>query len=81
MNMRQRYKYYSISNETVDLEYSFVTEDCKGDWDNHREVWRNKRDEEGVYFYTFKEEENRMELTCLDPEGNGYKEVLSRSVA
>lgn len=76
--MKQKYEYYSISNENVDLDHSTVEEDFKGDWDNHREAWKNRRDEEGVNFYIFKEEENRMELTCLDPEGNGYKEVLSR---
>lgn len=76
--MTQRYEYYSISNENVDLEHSTINEDFKGVWEVFREVWKNAYDEEGVNFYSFKEEENRMELTALDPEGNGYKKVLSR---
>lgn len=74
--MKQRYEYYRISNENVDLEYS--NEDFKGDWDLNRKMMKKERDEEGVDFYIFKEEENRIELTCLDPEGNGFKSVLTR---
>ena len=76
--MKQRYEHYSISNENVDLERSSIIEDFKGGWEVFREVWKNAYDEEGVNLYSFKEEENRMELTCLDPEGNGYKKVLTR---
>ena len=76
--MKQKYEYYSISNENVDLEHSIINEDFKGDWDLNREIMKSAYDEEGVNFYVFKEEENRMELTCLDPEGNGFKVVLSR---
>ena len=74
--MKQIYEYYRISNENVDLEYS--NEDFKGDWDLNRKMMKKERDEEGVDFYIFKEEENRIELTCLDPEGNGFKSVLTR---
>ena len=76
--MRQRYEHYDISNDTVDLEHGFVNEDFKGDWDLHREMFKKERDEKGVNIYSFKEEENRMELTCLDPEGNGWKTIISR---
>lgn len=79
--MKQKYEHYTISNNTVDLEHhSTINEDFKGVWEVIREVWKNAYDEEGVNFYSFKEEENRMELTALDPEGNGYKKVLSRVI-
>ena len=74
--MKQKYEHYSISNDTVDLEY--LNEDFKGDWDLHREMFKKERDEKGVNFCIFKEEENRMELTCLDPEGYGWKTIISR---
>ena len=76
--MKQKYERYSISNDNVDLEHSTINEDFKGDWDLNREIMKSAYDEEGVNIYVFKEEENRMDLTCLDPEGNGFKEVLSR---
>ena len=76
--MKQKYEYYTISNNTVDLEHGFINEDFRGVWDSYRKEWKNIYDEEGVKFYIFKEEENRMELTCLDPEGNGCKEVITR---
>lgn len=74
--MKQRYEHYSISNDKVDLEY--LNEDFKGDWDLHREMFKKERDEEGVNFYNFKEEENRMEFTYLNPEGYGGKTIISR---
>lgn len=74
--MKQRYENYRISNGNLDLEY--LNEDFKGDWDLNRKMMKKERDEEGVDFYIFKEEENRIELTCLDPEGNGFKSVLTR---
>lgn len=76
--MRQRYEHYNISNDTVDLEHGFVKEDFHGDWDLNREMFKKGCDEEGVNIYSFKEEENRMEFTCLDPEGNGWKTIISR---
>lgn len=76
--MRQRYEHYTISDNKVDLEDGFVNEDFKGDWDLHREMFKKKRDEEGVNFYSFKEEENRMEFTYLNPEGYGGKTIISR---
>ena len=76
--MKQKYEHYTISNNTVDLEDGFVNEDFKGDWDLHREMFKKERDEKGANFCIFKEEENRMELTCLDPEGYGWKTIISR---
>ena len=76
--MKQKYEHYTISNNTVDLEDGFVNEDFKGDWDLHREMFKKERDEKGANFCIFKEEENRMELTCLDPEGYGWKTIISK---
>lgn len=76
--MRQKYECYDIIDNKVDLKGGFVNEDFKGDWDLNREIMKNAYDEEGVNFYVFKEEENRMEQTCLDPEGYGWKIIISR---
>ena len=78
--MRQKYECYSVVDNKVDLRDGFVNEDFKGDWDLHREMFKKERDEKGANFCIFKEEENRMELTCLDPEGYGWKTIISRIV-
>lgn len=78
--MTQRYEKYNISNDNIDLESGIVIEDLKVNWDVISKDWKNRYDEEGVLFYFFKEEENRIELTCVDPEGNGSKSILTKFI-
>lgn len=74
-----------INLTTIMLRNNKATEkklvkDFKGDWDHARKDCMDAFDEEGVFFYTFKENKNktRMELKWVDPEGNGVIEIFTR---
>lgn len=74
--MIQNYTFIELRNENQVSKMAI--KDFKGDWDLNRNSMKNAKDEDGIMFYTFYDGKNRIVLKGVDPEGNGFIEILTR---